>query len=127
MKGAREYAELFKTGQYGKLYLASGSHARGLTFRIQILPEGEKAISNGVGNTCVNNNAVEVYGVISGQRGWTECYGWLHEGQWQKDFETLVQYAKKSRQDLENEIIQRKNKRKQMEKKEQDKLLAAYN
>lgn len=79
MKGARKYAGLFKTGQYGSLYLVSGEHARGKTFRIYVLPRGEAALPNH-NNPPLNSNAVEVYGVIDGQRGWTESYGWLQEG-----------------------------------------------
>lgn len=90
MKGARKYAKLFKTGQYGQLYITSSSHARGSTFRIQVLPKGEKAEPNGSVNQCLNSNAIEVYGVISGNPGWTEEYGWKYEGKWQEDFEKLV-------------------------------------
>lgn len=95
MKGAREFSELFKTGQYGKLYIVSGSHARGRTFHIQVLPEGEKAVANGTQNLCTNSNAVEVYGVVSGNPGWTETYDWLHKGKWCEDFEKLVSEKKK--------------------------------
>jgi len=90
MKGATKYARLFETGQYGKLYITSGSHARGETFRIQILPNGEDAKRNGSQNPCLNDNAIEVYGVVSGNPGWTEEYGWIHEGRWQDDFEKLA-------------------------------------
>ncbi len=90
MKGAREFAKLFKTGQQGKLYITSGSHARGATFHIQILPEGETAKPNGAQNLCLNSDAIEVYGIVAGQPGWTEEYGWLHEGAWQEDFRKLV-------------------------------------
>jgi hypothetical protein len=55
-----------------------------------VLPEGEKAKPNGMSNTCLNSDAIEVYGVISGNLGWTEEYGWKHEGKWQEDFEKLV-------------------------------------
>lgn len=89
MKGARKYANLFKTGQYGKLYIVSGSHARGKTFRVFVLAEGEKAITNGPNNAPLNSNAVEVYGVVSGDPGWTESYGWLHHGKWEEDFARL--------------------------------------
>ena len=95
MQGAREYASLFTTSQYGKLYIVSGKHARGLTFRIQVLPEGEIAKGNGSGNLCTNKNAVEVYGVISGNPGWTESYGWLHRGKWVEDFQLLLANRKK--------------------------------
>lgn len=99
MKGARTYASLFETGQYGRLYIVSSSHARGDTFRIFVLPEGEKAISNGKGNPCLNKDAVCVFGVISGQPGWTEQYGWLHEGKWIKDFKVLAMQKAKERAD----------------------------
>jgi len=90
MKGAREFASLFETGQYGKLYLVSGEHARGKTFRIQVLPKGEEAIPNGSNNLCLNKNAVTVYGEIGGHSGWTEYYGWLHNGPWENDLVELV-------------------------------------
>jgi len=91
MKGAREYARLFETGQYGRLYLVSGSHARGKTFRVYILPANEEAKQNGPHNPPLNKDAVEVYGITGGQPGWTETYGWLHEGRWQEDFDLLVE------------------------------------
>jgi len=103
MNGAREYAKLFKTGQYGKLYITSGSHARVLTFRIQVLPEGEKAIPNGDGNQCLNKDAVSVYDVVSGNRGWTESYGWIHDGKWKDDFEAMV-VERKAQIEKENEL-----------------------
>lgn len=90
MKGAREYAKLFRTGQIGRLYLVSGSHARGLTFHIYVLPEGAEAKGNGPNNPPLNSDAVEVYGIVDGQPGWTESYGWLHSGRWQQDFYEIV-------------------------------------
>ena len=90
MKGAREYSQLFKTGQYGRLYITSSSHARGNTFRIQVLPKGEEALPNGGNNVCLNKDAVEVYGIIGGNPGWTEFYGWKHEGPWKSDFDAMV-------------------------------------
>lgn len=89
MQGAREFAKLFSTGQYERLYVVSGEHARGKTFHIYVLPEGVNAISNGRCNPCLNNDAVEVYGILGGQNGWTEYYGWLHQGKWQQDFADL--------------------------------------
>jgi hypothetical protein len=71
MQGATKYARLFKTGQDGGLYFVSGEHARGKTFHIYVLPKGEAAISNGPNNGPLNANAVEVYGIISGNPGWT--------------------------------------------------------
>lgn len=86
MKGADKYAQVFDTQQIERLYLVSSNHARGLTFRIFVLPKGEEVIPNGNGNAPLNKDAVEVYGVVSGQPGWTEEYGWLYEGPWQQDF-----------------------------------------
>lgn len=94
MKGANEFAGMFKTGQYGRLYLVSGSHARGETFHIFVLPEGEAAIPN-CGNAPLNKDAVEVYGIAGGQPGWTEWYGWLHVGRWIGDFEQLCATRKR--------------------------------
>jgi hypothetical protein len=81
---------MFSTGQYGRLYLVSGCHARGKTFRLYVLPEGEAALSNGPSNGPLNADAVEVYGVTGGHPGWTETYGWLHHGKWEQDFAALV-------------------------------------
>ena len=87
MKGAREYAPLFKTGRYGNLYIESDSHARGYTFRIFVLPAehvgGERA-----------QTAVEVYGITGGNPGWTETYGWLYRGPWEQDFARLLAVAR---------------------------------
>lgn len=102
MKGAKKYAELFKKSQqHGKLYLQVGSHARGATFRIWILPSDDRLIESI--HTC--KDAVEVYGITSGQPGWTETYGWLHEGKWQEDFEKLVN-SKKLEREAEQKINQ---------------------
>lgn len=112
MKGAQKYGKLFKTGQYGKLYITSGSHARGRTFRIQVLPEGVEAIPNGPNNMCSNNNAVEVYGVIKGNLVWTEEYDWLHKGKWQDDFMKLVQ-------EKENETYEEKKRKEELKQKQE--------
>ena len=107
MVGANEYAGLFKTGQYDKLYIESGHHARGKTFHIYVV-EG--------------NKKVEVYGITGGHPGWTETYGWLHEGAWQNDFETLLQTRK-----LEVEVNEKKkqaqNLRAALEKAKADKKI----
>jgi hypothetical protein len=126
MEGAKKYAKLFKTGQYERLYITSSSHARGDTFRIQVLPEGEKAEPNGCNNQCLNSNAIEVYGAISGNLGWTEEYGWKHKGKWQEDFEELV-----CSKEMELEVIEKKNqvmiKKKEKEEKERvENLLSKY-
>lgn len=120
MKGAREYAELFETGQYGRFYITSSSHARGKTFHIQLLPEGEIAITN-YDNMCLNPNAVIIYGEISGNPGWTESYGWLYHGKWQADFQKLVtdrhKEIEKEKKDRENRVKANEQREKQRIKK----------
>ena len=81
MKGAREFARLFATGRYGRLSIRSGQHARGYYFHIFVMAAS-------------GEDAVEVYGVTSGQPGWTETYGWLHRGKWEEDFMKLVEERK---------------------------------
>ena len=126
MKGAREFAVLFKTGQYGKLYITSGSHARGKTFRIQVLPEGQIARPNGDNNLCLNLEAVLVYGKVGGQPGWTEYYGWLHSGKWQEDFDVLANSARESREAQKKERKQSENDRAIAVKVREDLLLSKY-
>lgn len=103
MQGAREYFGLFQTGQYGRLYIVNGSHARGITFHIYVLPENEIAKPNGPNNPPLNE-CVEVYGVISGQKGWDEVYGWKYEGKWQEDFYRLVEERKKKRSEITKQV-----------------------
>jgi len=81
MQGAREYAELFGIGihNYVRLRIEVGQHARGKTFRIYVT------------NDSNTSNYIEVYGVIGGQPGWTEFYGWIHEGLWCEYFKQIVE------------------------------------
>ncbi len=91
MKGAREYANLFsKAVQIGRLYILPHYHARGKTFRIYVLPEGESVVENAGINPPLNAESVEVYGIVGGNPGWTESYGWIHRGKWQDDFNRIV-------------------------------------
>lgn len=85
MNGAREYAELFGVShQHGKLYIKVGSHARGKTFELYVTPCA----------VYLGSEMIEVYGITSGQPGWTETYGWLRRGPWEADFAKLVEEAK---------------------------------
>lgn len=126
MRGAREYADLFGTSQHGRLYIVSGYHARGKTFRIFVLPEGEKAIPNGPHNAPLNKDAVEVYGIIGGHPGWTESYGWLHKGKWQQDFEAMVAARKAEIADQKSKFEAEIQQDEQKEKERVQSLLAAY-
>jgi len=86
MEGAGKYAKLFKTGQYGRFFISSDYHARGRTFSIWVLPKGEIVLPGKFPSA----KAVKVYGVTGGFCGWTETYGWLHEGKWVEDFQKMV-------------------------------------
>lgn len=125
MKGARDYACLFKTGQYGNLYFVSSEHARGKTFRIFILPDGEKAIPNG-NNAPLNKDSVEVYGVIGGNLGWTEYYGWIYRGAWIEDFEILVKNRKEDIARKQESLLKKTTKEEKVEKERVKKLLSNY-
>jgi len=85
MKGAREYAGLFKKGLYGKLYIWPSTHARGNTLEIWVVPDPDNFKECDGFSGCV-----KVYDAVSGQRGWTEAYGWVHKGPWIDDFKELV-------------------------------------
>ena len=90
MQGAREFATLFADNKKrGRLCPIAGSHARGKTFHLYIVPEGF-VVPTGMHPAGVPG-AVEVYGITGGQPGWTETYGWLHRGKWEHDFAALVE------------------------------------
>lgn len=126
MIGARKFAGLFKTGQHGRLYLVSSRHARGTTFRIYVLPAGVEAIPNSDVNPPLNSDAVEVYGVVSGNPGWTETYGWLHEGKWQADFAELVAQREAELAAAESTTQDAESLRREREDKKRAELLATY-
>lgn len=99
MKSADDYCSVFeKTHQIDNLYFVVSSHARGKTFHIFILPQGEAVNPNGSRNPPLNPNAVEVYGIVSGQPGWTESYGWLHRGPWESDVQKIYNTLKAAQQ-----------------------------
>lgn len=69
-KGRGDYA----VKRYNIVLLA-GSHARGTTAHIY-LEDGD--------------DRLEVYGIVSGQPGWTEEYGWIRSGSWCSKIEKLI-------------------------------------
>jgi len=125
MKGAREYCKIFeKAEQIGRLYITPNNHARGYTFGIYVLPENEEVKEN-FGNAPLNKNAVEVYGVINGNLGWSESYGWLHKGKWQSDF-TELYIERKKELTLKNEKIKLESIKKQKIEEEKKKELLNF-
>jgi len=124
MKGAREFAELFETGQYGKLFLTSGSHARGKEFFIHVLPEGVKV--KDTMELYKTESKVEVYGVIGGNPGWTEWYGWIHQGKWCADFGKLVGERKNEIENSNNKDTAISEEKQAQDKKRTAELLGNY-
>lgn len=124
MKGAREYAHLFKRGitQYGRLLICMSDHARGYTLNVWVLKEGVERL----GTYPSESEGVEVYGVISGQPGWTESYGWLHQGPWEEDFAKLVRslQLEKDARDTQNQAMHAESER--LRKESQKQLLSTY-
>lgn len=122
MQGAREYAQLFRTGQYGRLFICSSSHARGREFNMWVLPEGETVPEGSYPSA----KAVKVYGPVGGQLGWTEWYGWLHKGPWQADFEKLVAERRSAIADAEERRQQEAAARERERLAQQADVLASY-
>lgn len=60
---------------HGNLIFVTSTHARGECFHMYIVNTHDN-------DEEIKKNAIEVYGVISGNSGWTEEYGWLHRGKW---------------------------------------------
>ncbi len=71
-----------KIYKWGIVHFLLDHHARGDTFKIWLIDGSEK---------------IEVYGIVSGQPGWTESYGWTKKGTWVKP---ILQFIMK----LEKEI-----------------------
>jgi hypothetical protein len=87
MQGAKEYAELFTTGQYGRLYMQADIRDDGRrTFRIWVVPASAQ-----FRDTMSRIRAsVEVYGIVSGANTGNETYGWLRRGRWVADVEAMA-------------------------------------
>lgn len=104
MNGANEYYDLFKgeSQQIGRLFLQFHTHARGKCFEMYLLPEGFSV----KGDRIEGRENVEIYGMVSGQRGWTESYGWLHTGAWVHDFNKIVEDLKVKNKQLAKESLE---------------------
>lgn len=126
MQGAREYAKWVKNPvQIGRLYLLPGRHARGKTFRIYVLPHGEDVQEHGP-NPPLNKDAVEVYGVVGGNPGWSEWYDWKFTGQWILDFKEIINDLKVKEADARSKEEADAERERQAEEERQYKLLSTY-
>ncbi len=95
MNGAREFSGLGIDGVHGRLYISTGDHARGKTLHVYVLPKDVELQENKKPEL---NNAVEVYGILGGQPGWTEFYGWKAQGKWVDDFNVIVSQARAAKE-----------------------------
>lgn len=101
MKGARKYHRIIKDAlayglggleeteyayrfRKGNVEFILSEHARGKTFRIELIDGASR---------------LEVYGVVRGQTGWDEEYGWTRKGTWVKP---ILEYL----HNLEREIAE---------------------
>lgn len=99
MQGAGKYAvpifstyeqlgleKLYDKSTHGYIYYGNhtvfnfDAHARGKTLDIYLVKNEDVLKENGL-YYC---DSLKVYGMVSGQCGWTEKYGWIEEGSWCK-------------------------------------------
>ena len=126
MQGADRYASLFNGPlQFGCFYVVPGSHARGKTFELYVLPVGEEAIPNGP-NAPLNASAVEVFGITGGNPGWTETYGWKRKGPWVDDFEKLCRSRELEIEAAKEAMLAKEQGAEEDRAKEQQKVLDGY-
>lgn len=118
MRGAREYVVFLLEGQYDRLYIETDSHARGYTLNIYVLPKDTVVTNiNELRKIKYTESVVKVYGIVSGDYGWTESYGWLHKGPWEKSFYNLVENKKREIAE-EKERKEREKRQKEYEEKQ---------
>lgn len=133
MKGAAEYADVMnrEAVRYKKLYIEFSDHARGKTLHIWVLDSDTvqfRLTSDVVELRSVHcyPNAVEVYGVINGNPGWTEEYGWKIPGPWQKDFADFIADRREKKRIKEEEFAKHKSEELARVTDHQKKILDAY-
>lgn len=65
------------------------AHARGRTLDIYLIKNEEELKEKGL----FKCDRVKVYGMVSGQAGWTEKYGWILKGSWCKHITDILNNA----------------------------------
>jgi len=80
----------------GNIIYVTSSHARGECFHIYLIEDTNYTDEQ------IRNNAFEVYGIIGGQPGWTEEYGWLREGAWVGPILKYLNNLEKQNENIEN-------------------------
>ncbi len=96
-----EYVRLFETGQCGRFYIVIDDTARGPEINIWVVPEGVTIEPPIYGR----KDVVKVYGVISGQSGWSPQEGWIHRGKWVEDFNKITEERKTKESEIKAEQL----------------------
>lgn len=88
IKNISGYSE--ETYQYENIVFLLGEHARGYTLKIWLYKNTDI-------QDYLKEEHIEAYGIISGNAGWTETYGWIAKGNWcscvEKYFSSLRSYS----------------------------------
>lgn len=82
--------------------IVSGRHARGRTRYIWI--------------ESITGQRIQVYGIVGGQNGWDEKYGWLHQGAWVPVIEAKLDEILTEIERLNDDIIHSKADQKRRER-----------
>ena len=98
---------------YDNFIFVTSTHARGECFRIYLIEDAT------LPDEVLKSKAFEVYGIISGQPGWTECYGWKHKGSWVKPILKYLMDLKKEIELYDESILEEKR----LKEKEKNKII----
>lgn len=96
----------------GNIVLTAGHHARGNTCHIYI--------ENG-------DERLEVYGITSGNPGWTETYGWLMDGKWVPHINKILDDLEEKINKINDEIKAEIEVQKQIEQAEREDKIKRFN
>ncbi|MFO1442933.1 hypothetical protein KDN24_06845 [Bacillus sp. Bva_UNVM-123] len=106
---------------YKNVVFVTNSHARGKCFQIYLINEKYD------NDEYFKNNAFEVYGVVDGQLGWTEEYGWIHEGNWITHITRYIGNLQSQADSLDHEKMKLLGGQKKQERKALKDKLNKYN
>jgi hypothetical protein len=105
----------------GNVIYVTSSHARGKCFQIYLVDDIDKTDEE------LKQNAFEVYGVIGGNPGWTEEYGWIHNGTWVKPILNYLLNLGKEIAQYDDNLLELKRKQQAEKNKVIGKQIDKYN
>ncbi|PHE64431.1 hypothetical protein COF68_06230 [Bacillus toyonensis] len=82
---------------HGNVVFVTSTHARGECFQMFLVEDPHASDER------IKNEALEVYGVVSGNPGWTEVYDWIHKGEWVEFIENYLRRLETQLQNISNE------------------------